>query len=380
MRKSIQRLTALIQKEFIQLMRDRRTLMMILGLPLIQLFLFAYALRLTVDHLPTALVDQSHDTQSRALIESLENSEYFDMNFIIQDQKQVIQLIDSGQARAGIIIPPDFSAHIARGDASFLILLDGSDSFSLQAGFNAASSIAQSYNLQLIAQKITRSGNSSVAQGSLPQTTMLSVLYNPDSNDLIFILPGLAAIIIQSLAVASAATAVVRERESGTLEQLLTTPARPIELMIGKLVPILGLILGDMLIILGLGVFWFKVPFQGNFLTFIWLATLFIISSLGLGLLVSTMAHSQKQAQQISNVLMLFSLLLSGFIYPRDTMAAVPKIIGNLLPITYFMRIARGVITKGIGMSILWGDALVLVFYGVMIIGLTTVTFRKRLD
>lgn len=127
MRKSIQRLTALIQKEFLQLMRDRRTLMMILGLPLIQLFLFAYALRLTVDHLPTALVDQSHDTQSRALIESLENSGYFDMNFILQDQKQVIQLIDSGQARAGIVIPPDFSAHIERGDANLLILLDGSD-------------------------------------------------------------------------------------------------------------------------------------------------------------------------------------------------------------------------------------------------------------
>ncbi len=380
MRKRIQRLTALIQKESLQLMRDRRTLMMILGLPLIQLFLFAYALRLTVDHLPTALVDQSHDTQSRALIESLENSGYFDMNYILQDQKQVIQLIDSGQARAGIVIPPDFSAHIERGDANLLILLDGSNSFSLQAGFNAANSIAQTYNLKLIAQKVTRSGNTGASLGSLPQTTLLSVLYNPDSNDLVFILPGLAAMLIQSLAVASAATAVVRERKSGTLEQLLTTPARPIELMIGKLVPILGLILGDMLIILGIGVFWFKVPFQGNFWTFIWLAVLFIISSLGLGLLVSTVARSQKQAQQISNVLMLFSLLLSGFIYPRDNMAAIPKIIGNLIPLTYFMRIARGVITKGVGMSILWSDTLILVFYAVLIIGLAAVTFRKRLD
>jgi ABC-2 type transport system permease protein len=380
MRKRIQRLTALIQKESLQLIRDRRTLMMILGLPLIQLFLFAYALRLTVDHLPTVLVDQSHDTQSRALIESLENSGYFDMDFIIQDQKQVIQLIDSGQARAGIVIPPNFNAAIERGDANLLILLDGSDSFSLQAGFNAASSIAQTYNLKLIAQKVTRSGSTGASLGSLPQTTMLSVLYNPDSNDLVFILPGLAAMLIQSLAVASAATAVVRERESGTLEQLLTTPARPIELMIGKLVPILGLILGDMFIILGIGVFWFKVPFQGNFWTFIWLAVLFIISSLGLGLLVSTVARSQKQAQQISNVLMLLSLLLSGFIYPRDNMAAIPKLIGNLIPLTYFMRIARGVITKGVGMSVLWSDTLILVFYGILIIGLAAVTFKKRLD
>jgi ABC-2 type transport system permease protein len=380
MRKRFQRLTALILKESLQLGRDRRTLMMILGLPLIQLFLFAYALRLTVDHLPTALVDQSHDSQSRALVESLANSGYFDMNFILQDQKQALQLIDSGQARAGIVIPPDFSAHIERGDASLLILLDGSDSFSLQAGFNAASSIAQTYNLNLITQKVAHSGSTAASPGSLPQNTTLRVLYNPDSNDLVFILPGLAAILIQSLAVASAATAVVRERESGTLEQLLTTPARPIELMIGKLVPILVLILGVMLVILGIGVFWFKVPFQGSFWTFIWLAILFIISSLGLGLLVSTIARTQKQAQQISNVLMLFSLLLSGFIYPRDNMAAIPKVIGSLLPVTYFMRIARGLITKGVGLSILWGDTLILLFYGLLIIGLATVTFRKRLD
>jgi ABC-2 type transport system permease protein len=380
MRKRFQRLTALILKESLQLGRDRRTLMMILGLPLIQLFLFAYALRLTVDHLPTALVDQSHDSQSRALVESLANSGYFDMNFILQDQKQALQLIDSGQARAGIVIPPDFSAHIERGDASLLILLDGSDSFSLQAGFNAASSIAQTYNLNLITQKVAHSGSTAASPGSLPQNTTLRVLYNPDSNDLVFILPGLAAILIQSLAVASAATAVVRERESGTLEQLLTTPARPIELMIGKLVPILVLILGVMLVILGIGVFWFKVPFQGSFWTFIWLAILFIISSLGLGLLVSTIARTQKQAQQISNVLMLFSLLLSGFIYPRDNMAAIPKVIGSLLPVTYFMRIARGLITKGVGLSILWGDTLILLFYGLLIIGLAAVTFRKRLD
>jgi ABC-2 type transport system permease protein len=380
MRKRLQRLAALIQKESYQLLRDRRTLMLILGLPLIQLFLFAYALRLTVDHLPTALVDLSHDTQSRALIEALENSGYFDMNFVLQDQNQVIPLIDSGQARAGVVIPADFSAHIARGDASLLILLDGSDSFSLNAGFNAANSIAQTYNLKLIAEKVARSGKGAVSLGSLPQKTLMSVLYNPDNNDLVFILPGLAAMLIQSLAVASAATAVVRERESGTLEQLLTTPARPIEMMIGKLVPILALILGTMFVILGIGVFWFKVPFQGSFWIFIWLAVLFIISSLGLGLLVSSVSRSQKQAQQISNVLMLVSLLLSGFIYPRDNMAAVPKLIGSLIPLTYFMRIARGIITKGVGMSVLWSDTAVLVLYGVLIIGLAAVTFRKRLD
>ncbi len=369
---------ALIQKETTQVLRDRRLLVMILGLPMVELFLFAYAVRLTVDHLPTALFDQSHDDQSRALIQSLANSGFFNMDFTVDSNSQVIQSIDSGQARVGIIIPPDFAAHLERGDASLLILLDGSDSFSLQSGFAAANLITQMVNLDLVTQKVARSG--AALDLSLPQETILRVLYNPDNNDLIFILPGLAALVIQTLAVGTAAVSVVREREAGTLEQILTTPTRPIELMIGKLVPIFFLILMDMLLILGLGVFWFKVPFRGNFWIFIGLAVLFILSCLGLGMLISTIASTQKQAQQLSNVLTMFSLTLTGFLYPRDTMPLIPRLIGDMLPLTYFVRLARGVITKGIGLQFLWTDALVLIFYTLLIMLVAAATFRKRLD
>ncbi len=374
----IQRLIALIQKETTQVRRDRRLLFMILGLPMLELFLFAYAVRLTVDHLPTALYDQSRDEQSRAFVQSLSNSGFFNIDSTADSDKAVIQSLDNGQAKVGIIIPPDFADHLERGDASLLILLDGSDSFSLQSGYAAANLITQMYNMDLVTQKIARSGAN--IDLTLPQETFLRVLYNPDNNDLIFILPGLAALVIQTLAVGTAAVSVVREREAGTLEQILTTPTRPIELMIGKLVPLFFLILLDMLLILGFGVFWFKVPFQGNFWMFMGLATTFILSCLGLGMLISTIASTQKQAQQLSNVLTMFSLTLSGFLYPRDTMPFIPRSIGNLLPLTYFIRLARGVITKGIGLQFLSSDALVLVFYMLLIIFLAAATFRKRLD
>lgn len=380
MYRAFQRLAALIQKETTQLLRDRRTLLMLLGLPLIELLLFAYAVKLTVDHLPTALVDQSLDDQSRAFIAALENSGYFDIDRIYLDEKQITQGIDSGQVKVGIVIPPDFAAHVTRGDANVLILIDGSDSFSLQSGYNAASSIAQIYNLDLVTKKMIRSGAVNASTRQLPLVTLMRVLYNPDMDDLTFILPGLVALVIQSLAVASAATSVVREREAGTLEQLLSTPTRPLELMVGKLLPISGLVFLDMLILLGLGVYWFGVPFLGNFSVFVWLTILFIVSCLGTGLLISTVARTQKQAQQFANFLMMFSMLLTGFLYPRDPMPWIPKAIGSLIPLTYFIRIARGVITKGIGVTFLWSDTLVLAFYSMLIILLASITFRKRLD
>ena len=378
MRHSFHRLVALILKETTQVIRDRRLLFLILGVPMLELFLFAYAVRLTVDHLPTALFDQSRDDQSRALIQSLVNSGFFNIDFTADSDGEVLQYVDRGEARVGIIIPPDFAAQMQRDEASLLILLDGSDSFSLQSGYAAANLITQMYNLDLVTEKISRSGVN--IDLTLPQETILRILYNPNNNDLIFILPGLAALVIQTLAVGTAAVSVVREREAGTLEQILTTPTRPLELMVGKLIPLFFLVLMDMLLILGFGVYWFKVPFHGNFWTFCGLSIGFILSCLGLGMLISTVTSTQKQAQQLSNVLTLFSLTLTGFLYPRDTMPIVPRSIGDLLPLTYFLRLARGIITKGIGMQFLWYDSLVLFGYTLVIILVASATFRKRLD
>jgi ABC-2 type transport system permease protein len=378
-KRSLERLFALLWKEFNQTLRDWRTLALTLSLPLVELLLFAFAVHLTVDHIPLAVFDQSHDRQSRDLVAALANSGYFEPRVFPNDEQGLLQAIDFGTARAGLIIPPDFSARIHRGDAEVLILIDGSDSFSVQAGYGSASSIARQFALQLTAERLASSGGPA-REAALPLTLLPRVLYNPSSEDLVFILPGLIGVVMQLLAIGNAALAVVREREAGTLEQLLATPIRPLELMIAKLIPNLMIILLDILLITAVGVFFFRVPFQGSPWLFFGMTVLFAASSLGLGLLISTVAQTQRQAQQFSNVFTLLSMLVTGFLYPMSAMPAVPRLIGNLLPLSYFMRLMRGIITKGVGLQFLWQDALVLTVYAAAILLLSSLTFRKRLD
>lgn len=372
----LRRQTALIQKETIQLLRDRRTLVFILVLPMLELFLFAYAIRLTVDHLPTVVADMSRDAQSRALLDALVESKYFDIQAEANSQDDVVRALDANLAKVGIVIPPDFAEHVARGDAQALLLLDGSDSFSVSSGYSAAVSVAQVRALRLTSEKAKRMG---VDLQQTPIQTSTRVLYNPALNDLIFILPGLVALLLQMLAVLTTAQSVVREYELGTIEQLMATPARPLEVIVGKLVPNLVLMLLVLAMTMSAGVFWFGVPFQGNPWLFAWLSLLFVWSGLGLGLLISAVARSQREAQQMVAMLSMVSMLLTGFIYPRATMPTAVRLIGNLLPLTYFVRIARGIVTKGIGLTFLWTDVIALLVYGVGVLIFAATTTKKRL-
>ncbi len=383
MRKSLKRLAALIRKETTELLRDRRGLLLILGLPLLQLFLYAYAANTSVYHIPLAVADQSRDRKSREFVQALVNSQYFDVTLQVQSDAEVIDAIDKGAVRAGIVIPPEFATTTDRGTATVLMLLDGSDSSSASAGLSAASLVAQSYAVQLASERIFRKGMAitSLANAqALPITTSTRVLYNPDMIDIWFLLPGLVGLLLQTLAVQQAALVVVRERELGTIEQILITPTRPLELVLAKMIPLLFLCLFAMGIIVGIGVFWFGVPFQGSLFLYFWLSLLFIASSLGLGLLISNRAHTQREAVQSALATMLFGLLLSGWIYPQAAMPAIPRFIGNLLPMTYFLRISRAIFTKGVGLQFVWSDALVLVIYALVVVVIAARNFKKRLD
>jgi ABC-2 type transport system permease protein len=212
-----------------------------------------------------------------------------------------------------------------------------------------------------------------------PIVTSTRVLYNPALNDLIFILPGLVALLLQMLAVLTTAQSVVREYELGTIEQLMATPARPLELIVGKLVPNLLMMLLVLALTMLAGVFWFGVPFQGNPWLFAWLSLLFVWSGLGLGLLISSVARTQREAQQMTAMLSMVSMLLTGFIYPRAPMPPLIRLIGNLIPLTYFVRIARGIVTKGIGLTFLWTDVIALLVYGIGILIFAAATTKKRL-
>jgi drug efflux transport system permease protein len=373
----LRRTTAVMRKEMIQRLRDHRTLAIILTMPLIQLLLFAYAVDLTADHLPTVVADQSLDAESRSFVDALVLSGFFNLKAHVADEAAVIRAIDEGRARAGIVIPPGFAAQVERGDAQALIILDGSDSFSVQAGYSAATAIAQAQALDLLAAKVNRLGGDLATS---PIRSSSRVLYNPNMDDLIFIMPGLIAMLLQVLAVNTTAQSIVREYELGTIEQILITPVRPVELVVGKLIPNVLLVIVDQIMITLLGVFWFGVPFRGSLWLFVWLTLLFTVSGLGLGLLISTLAQTQKQAQQLTSLLMMLSQLLTGFIYPRAPMPPAVKAVGNLIPLTYYIRITRGIITKGIGISFMWSDVLALVLYGGVVMFLATVTFKKRLD
>ena len=375
---NIQRLMALTRKETIQMLRDRRFIGLFLGIALVQLFVYGYSASKTVYHLPLAIADQSRSPESERFVQALTNSQYFTATMYAQSQADVVQAIDRGQVKAGVVIPADFASSTDRGSANVLFVLDGSDQFAVGSAYSAANAIAQDYGLQIDAESASRSGAGGT--GGLPIRASIRALYNPDLNDKWFVIPGIIGMILQTLAVEQAAIFVVRDREWGTLEQILATPVRQLELILSKVIPLLVLCFLTLGMSIGLGVFWFGVPFQGSLVLYLWLALLFIASCLGLGLVISTRANTQYEASASSLVFMLFGLMLSGLFYPRIGMPLIPQLLGDVAPLTYFLRISRGIYTKGVGISFVWGDALALVIYLLIVLAIAARRFKMRLD
>jgi ABC-2 type transport system permease protein len=370
---NIQRLGALVRKETIQIFRDRRFLALLFGLTFVQVFVYGYSASKTVYHIPLGIVDQSRSTKSREFLTALENSQYFDAKLYLQSQDEIGQAINNGDVKAGVFIPRDFASESIKGSASIVFLFDGADQFAVQSAYGAANAIARSFGL------IVSAGTSS-ASGELPINVSMNVLYNPDLDDKWFVIPGVIGMILQTLAIEQAAIFLIQDREWGTLEQILATPVRQIEIVLSKMIPLLVLCLAALGVSMGLGVFWFGVPFQGSLLLYLWLAVLFITSCLGLGLLISTRVNTQFEANGASMFFMLFGLLLSGLFYPRIDMPLIPQLLGDLVPLTYFIRISRGIYLKGIGLNFLWSDALILVFYALVVVLIASRRFKMRLD
>ena len=376
----LKRIWAIIQKEFIQTLRDRRTLVIQLGLPIVQLFIFGYAIRMNVEHVPMIVADQSFDPASRAYVESMVISGYFDLIAHVSSEAEVVRAIDRGRAQAGIVIPPGFSASVERGEAQALLLVDGSDVFTSQTAYNAITAISQAHSTEVLMTKVRRSGRLVGEERLLPLEARIRILYNPNLDDLWFLIPSMIATILQTQTITLTAAAVVREREAGTIEQLLVTPILPGELLLGKIAPNIVISIVNMLTILAIGLFWFKVPFQGNFWLFFWLSFMYVFSGLGLGLLVSTVSQNQKQSQQLATLIMLIGLVLGGFMFPRYLMPPAVRIVGNLFPLTYFIPIARGIVTKGVGLEYLWEEVAALLIYIILTMFFAIRAFRRGLD
>lgn len=380
MQLNFQRLGALIRKETIQILRDRRFIFLFLGLTFIQLFLYSYSASRTVYHMPLAVVDQSRDPTSAAFVQALVNSQYFDVTIYMDDQSQAKDAIDKGQVKAALIIPPHFAASVDQRSANFLMLLDGSDQYAVRSGYSAVGLVAQNFGLQISEENLARGGVTASTNPSLPITTSGQILYNPDMNDKWFVIPGIIGMILQTLAIEQAAIFMVRDREWGTMEQILATPVRQLELILSKLIPLSILCLLTFGMSVAFGIYWFGVPFRGNLFLYFWLALLFLASCLGLGLVISTRATTQFEAEASSMIFMLFGLLLTGLFYPRTGMPLVPQLIGDIAPLTYFLRISRGIYLKGVGLEFIWGDALALVIYTLVVVFISSKRFKMRLD
>jgi ABC-2 type transport system permease protein len=373
------RLISLVRKEFIQILRDPRTLMLVLIIPIMQLLLLGYAATNDVRNVPLAVFDQDRSAAARELLDAYRAADYFRLAFDVDSEEDIRELIDQGQARAGLIIPPDYSKKLdADGSAQVAFVLDGSDPTVASTALSAAQLIGQSHATQVMAERMARRGQPIAL--TLPLIVNTQVWYNPDLLSSHFMIPGVIGMILFALTSILTATAIVRERERGTIEQLIVTPIRPWELVVGKLLPYVLLALLNALEILALGAWWFNVPIRGELGLIFLFSGLFLLSSLGIGLLASTIANTQQEAMLSVWMLLLPAIFLSGFFFPLEAMPKLLQWISYVMPLRYYLVIIRSLLIKGVGFVAIREEVLALTVFGIAIMTIAALRFRKRLD
>lgn len=370
------RLHGIIAKEFIQLFRDRLALTLMLFVPVAMLFIFGWAINTDVKHVPTAVLDQSGSVESRMLVEALTNTQYFDVRRWPRSTRELTRLVDDGTVRVGVVIPPDYTRDVARGAAQVQVIVDASDPLVATSAVNAASALAAERSLRLLA----RSVEGAVLREAPPLDLRVRAWYNPDLVSAVFIVPGLIGALLMQTTVSVMAIAIVRERERGTLEALVVSPIRRWELLLGKIIPNLLVAYGQMTMALAVAHFVFDVPIRGSLVELYALSALFMWGTLGVGILVSAASRTVPQAMQLSFMTFLPSIYLSGLLFPIEGMPAGAQWIAAMIPLTYYLRVVRGVVLKGIGLEYLWPQVLPLVAFGAVVFTLSVLRFRKQLD
>jgi len=361
----------MLRKEFIQMRRDRGSLGMMIGIPAIQLIMFGYAIQTEVRHLPTVVLDQSQSPESRRLVQTMLNTGNFDLERSVRNREEMATLIERGDASAAIVIPPEFQRDVKRGrTAEAQIIVDAADPLSSSAAISGAS-LAGAIRSQALA---ARAGATAAIQ------VRVRPWYNPTSRSAVYIVPGIIGVLLSVTMIVIASIALVRERERGTLEQLVVTPIGKTSLMLGKILPFLLVGYVQITVILLLGRLLFHVPIQGSVATLYVIALPFVVASLGIGLFISTVVSTQAQAMQLGFLFLLPNILLSGFMFPRAAMPEPAQWIGAALPLTYFLKVMRGILLKGVGWDGLWREAAVLAGFAVGLIGLSVVRFRKSVE
>jgi len=375
---NVSRIMAVARKESIHVLRDTRSLYLALGIPVMLLVLFGYALSLDVDDIPLAVWDRDRTPESRELMDRLTSSGYFKLVLYTDSYKQIVKALDRRDATVGIVIPRDFTRNLSNPEPSIVqALVDGSDSTRAGIAIGYIDVILSIYNEDVLRRDLDRQ---SVTKLDVPLEPRIRLLYNPELKSRINIIPGLIAIIMMVIAALLTSLTVVREWENGTMEQLISTPVKARELIIGKLIPYFVLGYVDLLIVYLMSQFVFDVPFRGSLLLMFLLSGLFLIGSLSLGVLISSVAETQLFATQFALLgSFLPSFLLSGFVFPISNMPQVIQLATYLVPARFFVTILRGIFLKGVGIEVLVFPVLALMVFGTVTTLLAAGRLGKKL-
>ena len=378
MGQGFRRMTTIVRKEWLHIIRDPRTLALVIVMPVMMLILLGYAVANDVEDLPLAVADLSHTDASRTLLEKFSASGFYLVTHAAQNEAEILELLDAGTVKAGIYIPEDFGRNISTGGVGTIqFYIDGSNPTVAQTAQLAAETVSQATSQQILIQRLERSGAGMSI--SLPIDTHIIYLYNPDMRRMNYMIPGLVAVILQVQTLLLTAFAIVREREQGTLEQLIVTPVRSWELILGKILPFVLVAFLNVAMTVGVGAFLFGVKVAGSIALLAGLSLVFLLGSLGLGVLISTISRTQMQAMYLASFIMLPSFLLAGLLFPRENMPWLAYYAGYLLPVTYFLEIVRGIILKGADFFILWNWIWPMAVFSIVVFIASVMMFHKRL-
>lgn len=372
------RMWTVMRKEFIHIIRDPRTLGLVIVLPVMMLLLLGYAVANDVENIPMALADLSKTDISRRFVERYSTSGFFKVTHVVQNENAILQLLDEGTVKSGLLIPEEFGRNLSTGESGMVqFFIDGSNPTVAQTAQLAAETISQAASQEILVEQLSRSPLRMELRP--PVDARLRFLYNPDMRRMNFMIPGLIAVILQIQTLLLTAFAIVREREQGTLEQLIVTPVKPWELMMGKILPFVLVAMLNVAMTVAVGYLWFGVKITGSIALLFFLSLTFLLGSLGLGVLISTISRTQMQAMYMASFIMMPSFILAGLLFPRENMPWPAFVAGYLLPVTYFLEIVRGIMLKGVGVAYLWPSIWPMVVFGVAVFFASVLFFRKRL-
>ena len=376
---NLRRVRAVARKEFLHVLRDPRSLVMAIFIPMLMLFLFGYALTLDVDQVPLVVWDQSGSHASRELVSRFSGSRYFRLKGYVQSDAESDRALDTRWAMAVLVIPPDFPAWIETGrDAAVQLVVDGSDANTATIAIGYADFVVQIYSQDVMLNTVHRMGSNPLRT---PLEMRPRIWFNTDLESRNYIIPGLIGVIMMVIAALLTSLTVAREWERGTMEQLISTPVKGKELFLGKLLPYFAIGMLDVLLAVLMGEFLFKVPLRGSVALLFGMAMIFLVGVLSMGMLISIITKSQLLASQVAMVsTFLPSFLLSGFMFAISNMPKPIQVITYIVPARYFVSLLKGIYLKGVGLEILFGEALLLTAYGIVMIFLANVKFKKKLE